>query len=135
MSVKLKPMAQRTLIILLCVSSISLGLYFILKAFNENIVLYLTPTDLMEKQPSTASFRLGGLVKEGSVKLEKNTVEFILHDSKNEIRVSYNKVLPSLFKEGQGAVVDGKLSGKKFIATELLAKHDENYTPPKETLS
>ena len=107
--------------------------FFTLKSLEDNVVYFLSPTEIHNK--SDISFnkkiRVGGLVKEGSISKEGNIVNFIITDLKNEIVVSYSGLIPNLFSEGKGVVAEGKLNDKKyFIATKILAKHDENYMPP-----
>ena len=107
--------------------------FFTLKSLEDNVVYFLSPTEIHNK--SDISFnkkiRVGGLVKEGSISKEGNIVNFIITDLKNEIVVSYSGLIPNLFSEGKGVVVEGKLNDKKyFIANKILAKHDENYMPP-----
>ena len=83
------------------------------------------------KAPQGQAFRIGGMVKEGSVKRDDLTVHFVITDLVKDIPVSYNGILPDLFKEGKGAVIQGRLNANgEFIASEVLAKHDENYMPP-----
>src|SRR5574337_2079942 len=109
-------------------------LTLILSAFQENLVFFHTPTEVAEgKAPSGRSFRIGGLVETGSIKRAADgvTVNFVVTDTAKSIPVSYKGPLPDLFKEGKGAVVQGKLGlDGTFIASEVLAKHDENYMPP-----
>jgi len=107
--------------------------FFILKSLEDNVVYFLSPTEIHNK--SDISFnkkiRVGGLVKNGSINRQANAVNFIITDLENEIIVSYNGLLPNLFSEGKGVVAEGKLNDKKyFIADKILAKHDENYMPP-----
>lgn len=104
----------------------------VLNALNSNIALYVTPSDVMAgKAPKGQAFRIGGLVKEGSLRRESTTVHFIMTDKVQDIPVAYTGILPDLFKEGKGAVVQVKAgTGAEYIATEVLAKHDENYMPP-----
>ena len=104
----------------------------VLNALNSNIALYVTPTDVKAgKAPQTKAFRIGGLVKEGSIRRDNLTVHFIMTDRAQDIAVAYTGILPDLFKEGKGAVVQVKqIEGGEYIATEVLAKHDENYMPP-----
>ena len=114
---------------------LSLGaiIFFILKALEDNIDLYLTPTEVKEsKIQDLEKFKLGGMVKEDSLQmLEDLNVSFIVTDFENEIIVIYSGVLPNLFKENSGVVASGFLSKNEFIAYEILAKHDENYMPIK----
>jgi cytochrome c-type biogenesis protein CcmE len=106
----------------------------ILSAFQENLVFFHTPTEVAEgKAPAGRSFRIGGLVEAGSIKRADDglTVNFVVTDTAKSIPVSYKGPLPDLFKEGKGAVVQGKLGPDGvFVASEVLAKHDENYMPP-----
>jgi cytochrome c-type biogenesis protein CcmE len=94
--------------------------------------LYVTPSEVAAgKSPKGAAFRIGGMVKDGSVKRDNLTVHFVVTDMVKEIPVAYTGILPDLFKEGKGAVVQGKLAPDgSFTASEVLAKHDENYMPP-----
>src|SRR5574337_2003183 len=109
-------------------------LTLILSAFQENLVFFHTPTEVAEgKAPSGRSFRIGGLVETGSIKRAADgvTVNFVVTDTAKSIPVSYKGPLPDLFKEGKGAVAQGKLNADgTFVASEVLAKHDENYLPP-----
>lgn len=107
--------------------------FFILKALEDNIDLYLTPTEVKEsKIQDLENFKLGGMVKEDSLQmLEDLNVSFIVTDFENEIIVIYSGVLPNLFKENSGVVASGFLNKNEFIAFEILAKHDENYMPIK----
>jgi cytochrome c-type biogenesis protein CcmE len=104
----------------------------VLNALNSNIALYVTPSDVVAgKSPKGQAFRIGGMVKDGSVKRDNLTVHFVVTDMVKEIPVAYTGILPDLFKEGKGAVVQGKLGPDgNFTASEVLAKHDENYMPP-----
>ena len=103
----------------------------ILSAFEESIVFFHSPTDIVEKSvPATQRLRLGGLVEEGSVeKLPDAVVMFKVTDMANSVQVSYRGILPDLFREGQGVVAEGTFSAGVFTADEVLAKHDENYMP------
>ena len=106
--------------------------YFVLKALDKNIDLYLTPTDVIESNyEMNNQFKLGGMVKEGSVKKTDLEVEFIVTDFNEEILIIYQGILPNLFKENSGVVASGSLVGNIFKAKEILAKHDENYMPVK----
>ena len=104
----------------------------VLNALNSNIALYVTPSDVFAgKAPKMQAFRIGGLVKEGSLRRDNITVHFVMTDMVKDIPVAYTGILPDLFKEGKGAVVQVKESANgEYIATEVLAKHDENYMPP-----
>ena len=118
-------------LVALLVLGVSLTGYFGLRAFNDNLLYFFTPTDVAEnKAPLGKSFRLGGLVVTGSVIREDMNVTFSLTDNNKTIKVSYEGILPDLFREGQGIVATGSLDGDLFLATTVLAKHDENYMPP-----
>jgi cytochrome c-type biogenesis protein CcmE len=104
-----------------------------LSALNDNIVFFYGPTELAELHVApNQSIRVGGLVEEGSVEHQGDgrTIHFIITDGKNTIPVVYTGLLPDLFREGQGVVAQGKMNGSAFQATQILAKHDENYMPP-----
>jgi len=108
-------------------------IFIILKSLEENVVYFLTPTEIYNKENINFSkkIRIGGLVKINSIKKKGTSVNFIITDLKNEIFVSYKGLVPNLFSEGKGVVAEGKLNDKKyFIADKILAKHDENYMPP-----
>ncbi len=105
----------------------------ILRSLEENVVYFFSPTEINEKADISFNkkIRIGGLVKVNSVKKNEQIINFIITDLKNEIIVSYNGLVPNLFSEGKGVVAEGKLKDKKyFIASKILAKHDENYMPP-----
>jgi cytochrome c-type biogenesis protein CcmE len=125
---------QRLILIGLMVLGASLATAFALKSFNENLMYFFPPKDVVAgKAPKDALFRLGGMVVKGSVERPGNgmTVHFVLTDYDKEVKVEYTGILPDLFREGQGIVAHGKLSPQGvFIAEEVLAKHDENYMPP-----
>jgi cytochrome c-type biogenesis protein CcmE len=112
--------------------AISIAAVLILNALNSNIALYVTPSEVAAgKSPDGQVFRIGGMVKDGSVKRDGLTVNFVITDMVKDIPVAYTGILPDLFKEGKGAVIQGRLnSNGQFIASEVLAKHDENYMPP-----
>lgn len=106
----------------------------VLNALNSNIALFISPTDVVAgKAPKDKAFRIGGMVKEGSVKRETDgvTLRFVVTDTDTDLTVFYKGILPDLFKEGKGVVAQGRLGGDgSFTASEVLAKHDENYMPP-----
>ena len=128
----MKPRHKRAMIIIGALIAISVAALLILNALNSNIALYVTPSEVAAgKAPQGQVFRIGGMVKEGSVKRDGITVNFVITDLVKDIPVSYTGILPDLFKEGKGAVIQGRLnSSGQFIASEVLAKHDENYMPP-----
>ena len=103
----------------------------VFNAFQSNMVFFYSPTQVGAKEaPMDRTFRIGGLVKEGSVKRDGVNVNFIVTDTAKTVAVRYQGILPDLFKEGKGVVAQGKLEGDVFVAREVLAKHDENYMPP-----
>ena len=116
------------------IALLALSVTLVLKAFNENMVFFQTPSDVVAgKVPEGRNFRIGGMVQTGSIQRAANglTVQFIITDMVKSVPVSYTGALPDLFKDGKGAVAQGKLDGKGvFVASEVLAKHDENYMPP-----
>ncbi len=112
---------------------ISLGLWLVLKNFNENIVFFFSPSELINKDVSTQTIRVGGLVKKGSIIKKDQTLEFTITDGKADLIIKFQGIPPNLFREGQGIVAKGKLIESIFIADELLAKHDENYMPKEVT--
>ena len=108
-------------------------IFFTLKSLEENVVYFLTPTEIYNKTDISfkKKIRVGGLVKINSVNKDETSINFIITDLDNEIIVSYKGLVPNLFSEGKGVVAEGKLKDKKyFIADKILAKHDENYKPP-----
>ena len=106
----------------------------VLNALNSNIALYISPTDVAAgKAPQGKVFRIGGMVKEGSLQRQADgvTLAFVVTDTEKDITVNYKGILPDLFKEGKGVVAQGRMSDAgTFTANEVLAKHDENYMPP-----
>ena len=127
---KVKP---RIFFLFLSLFFVGLVIFFILKSLEENVVYFFSPTEIYNKSDISLNkkVRIGGLVKEGSINRQEDTINFIITDLKNEIVVTYNGLVPNLFSEGKGVVAEGKLNDKKyFIAYKILAKHDENYMPP-----
>jgi cytochrome c-type biogenesis protein CcmE len=103
----------------------------VLNAFQSNLVFFYSPTQVAAREaPQGRTFRVGGLVEAGSVKRDGTRVSFVITDTAKTVPVSYEGILPDLFKEGKGVVAQGKLEGGVFVAREVLAKHDENYMPP-----
>jgi len=108
-------------------------IFVILRSLEENVVYFLSPTEIYdnEKISFEKTIRVGGLVKINSINKNETSVSFIITDLKKEIIVSYDGIVPNLFSEGKGVIAEGKLQDKKyFIASKILAKHDENYMPP-----
>ncbi len=128
----MKSRYKRALIIIVGLVVIGLAALLILNALNSNIALFVTPSEVAAgKAPKDQAFRIGGMVKDESVKRDGLTVHFIITDLVKDIPVAYTGILPDLFKEGKGAVIQGRMNANgEFIASEVLAKHDENYMPP-----
>lgn len=116
------------------VAVVGVGVYLMLSAFNDNLVFFYSPMQVAAKEaPQGRTFRMGGMVEEGSVKRLPDgvTVTFGITDTAAVIPTEYKGILPDLFKEGKGVVAQGKLDDRGvFVASEVLAKHDENYMPP-----
>ena len=103
----------------------------VLNAFQSNLVFFYSPTQVTQHEaPNGRSFRIGGMVEEGTLKRDGTRVEFVVTDTAKSVPVRYVGILPDLFKEGKGVVAQGKLEDGVFVAREILAKHDENYVPP-----
>ena len=103
----------------------------VLNAFESNLVFFYTPSQVAAKEaPQARTFRIGGMVQQGSLKRDGTTVSFIVTDTAQTVPVTYTGILPDLFKEGKGVVAQGQLKEGVFVAREVLAKHDENYMPP-----
>ena len=133
------PRQKRMVTVVAILAGVGIATAFALKAFNQNLLYYYSPTQISAGEaPTSRSFRVGGLVQNNSVKRQPGSLEvsFVLTDFQKEIPVSYTGILPDLFREGQGIIARGKLDGDRFVAEEVLAKHDENYMPPevKESL-
>ena len=127
----MKAWKRRGAIVVGGVAVVSIAAALVLNALNSNIALYVTPSEVAAgKAPKDSAFRIGGMVKEGSVRRDNLTVHFVVTDTAKDIPVSYTGILPDLFKEGKGAVVQGRFQDGNFAASEVLAKHDENYMPP-----
>ena len=130
----MKPRQKRFVFIAIGIAAVSLAVGLELYALRGNVNLYFTPTQVANNEaPVGRSFRIGGLVEEGSVKREKDglTVNFVITDTHKSIPVVYKGILPDLFKEGKGVVAQGRVEADgQMRADEVLAKHDENYMPP-----
>lgn len=130
----MKPRHKRLAIIVVGVVGIVAAGLFILNAFRSNLVYFFSPTEVAEgKAPPNELFRLGGMVEKNSVKKSSDgmKVDFVVTDFNKSVAVHYEGILPDLFREGQGVVVQGQLGPEKsFVAREVLAKHDEKYMPP-----
>jgi len=122
----------RFFFILLILLTLILSIFLILKSLEENVVYFQSPTDIkFLEEVEKKRIRVGGMVKNDSISIEAKEIKFIITDFKNEIYVTYSGVVPNLFSEGKGVVAEGYLKDKNFfLATKILAKHDENYMPP-----
>ena len=130
----MKPRHKKLAVITAGVTALGFAAILVLNAFQSNLVFFFSPTQVIAKEaPIGKSFRIGGLVEEGSVQREDGgtTVHFAITDTSEVIQVVYTGILPDLFREGKGVVAQGKLDESGvFQADEVLAKHDENYMPP-----
>ena len=128
----LSPRQTRFALIAGGVLVLALAAAFVLNAFQNNLVFFFTPTQVLKGEaPQNKTFRIGGLVKVGSLQRNGSDVSFVVTDTAQDIPVRYSGLLPDLFKEGKGVVTQGKMQeGRAFKASEVLAKHDENYMPP-----
>jgi cytochrome c-type biogenesis protein CcmE len=125
---------KRIAFILVGLAGLGVAAYLVANAFRNNLVFFFSPTQVAAKEaPVNRTFRVGGLVQEGSVKRDSDglTVRFIVTDTAANVPVVYKGILPDLFKEGRGCVAQGKIGADGvFQADQVLAKHDENYMPP-----
>lgn len=128
----MKPRHRKAAIALGVLAAVGVAVALVLNAFQDNLVFFYTPTQVAEQQaPRDKSFRMGGMVQEGSLVREGVAVHFVVTDMVRQQRVRYEGLLPDLFKEGKGVVVQGRIGPDgQFVAREVLAKHDENYMPP-----
>ena len=122
----------RFFFILLILLTLILSVFLILKSLEENVVYFQSPTEIKTfSEIDKKKIRIGGMVKVGSISMEVKEIKFIITDFQNEINVIYSGVVRNLFTEGKGVVAEGYLKDKNFfLATKILAKHDENYMPP-----
>ena len=127
-----KKVKLRAFFILLIFLSLGLTIFLVFKALEENVVYFKSPTEVKNlSELETKKIRVGGMVKEKSIKISDSEINFIITDFKNELIVSFNGSVPNLFEEGKGAVIEGILQDRNYIkADKILAKHDENYMPP-----
>ncbi len=129
----MKPRHKRFALIIGALAVIGTAAALVLNAFEENLVFFFTPTQVAAGEaPKNRAFRIGGMVKEGSVQRDGVNVHFVVTDMAHDVPVTYTGILPDLFREGKGVVAQGKLEDGTtlFKASEVLAKHDENYMPP-----
>ena len=127
-----KKVKLRILFLFLLLASIILAVYLILKSLEENVVYFISPSEIKKlTEINSDKIRIGGMVKNKSIIIKSNKINFIITDFKNEINVSYSGSVPNLFAEGKGVVAEGYLKDKNYFnAVKILAKHDENYMPP-----
>ena len=127
-----KKVKLRFIFLALILASVILTVFLVLQSLKENVVYFQSPSEIKSLvELNKKKIRLGGMVKEQSVFINSNEVNFIITDFKNEINVIYSGAVPNLFAEGKGVVAEGFLKDKNyFLATKILAKHDENYMPP-----
>ena len=122
----------RFFFILLILVTLILSVFLILRSLEENVVYFQSPSDIkILSEVDKKNIRIGGMVKKNSISIKEKKLNFIITDFKNEINVIYSGVIPNLFEEEKGVVAEGYLKDKSFfLATKILAKHDENYMPP-----
>jgi cytochrome c-type biogenesis protein CcmE len=128
---------RRSIFIVSGLAVLGLAAFLVLSALQDSIVFFYSPTDIETKQIEPGRrLRVGGLVAEGSVEKSGTQVNFVISDGSRTVKVSYNGLLPDLFREGQGIIAEGRLDGPgTFIADSVLAKHDEKYMPPEVAAS
>lgn len=130
----MKPRQRRLLWLAALLLAVAGTVWAVLKAFQDNMVFFYTPSQLAAHEvPAGRAWRLGGMVETGSLQREPGSLEirFRVTDQNHTVAVRYSGVTPDLFKEGKGVVAQGRMENGVFVATEILAKHDENYMPPK----
>ena len=127
-----KKVKLRFVFLALILASVILTVFLVLQSLKENVVYFQSPSEIKSLiELNKKKIRVGGMVKEQSVSINSDEVNFIITDFKNEINVVYSGAVPNLFAEGKGVVAEGFLKDKNyFLATKILAKHDENYMPP-----
>ena len=128
-----KKVKSRIFFLIAILSIVAILIFIILKSLEENVVYFFSPTEIYNKTNISLNkkIRIGGIVKNNSIKKRGTSVNFIITDLNKEIVVTYTGLIPNLFSEGKGVVAEGKLEDRKlFVAEKILAKHDENYMPP-----
>ena len=127
-----KKVKLRILFLFLVIASVVLSVYLVLKSLEENVVYFLSPSEIKNlTEINQKRIRIGGMVKDQSIIIKPDKINFIVTDFKNEINVSYSGSVPNLFAEGKGVVAEGYLKDRSYFnAVKILAKHDENYMPP-----
>jgi cytochrome c-type biogenesis protein CcmE len=128
----MKPRTKRLILVVAGLATVALAAYLVVNAFRSNLVFFFTPSQIAaDEAPRGRAFRLGGMVVSGSLKRDGTTVRFQVTDTAKTVPVEFVGILPDLFREGKGVVAQGHLEADGvFHATEVLAKHDENYMPP-----
>ena len=126
-----KKVKLRILFLFLVITSVILSVYLVLKSLEENVVYFLSPSEIKNlTEINQKRIRIGGMVKDQSIIIKSDKINFIVTDFKNEINVSYSGSVPNLFAEGKGVVAEGYLKDRSYFnAVKILAKHDENYMP------
>lgn len=125
---------KRLLTISITLLSVALGVWILLDAMSDSIIFFYSPSQLNKLDPNK-EIRVGGIVKPGSIdKKSEDTIEFCITDNNASLNIRYKGMIPALFRENQAIVAKGKLTDSIFIATELLAKHDENYMPHEDLI-
>ena len=132
-----KKVKLRAFFILLIFLSAILTIFLIIKALEENVVYFKSPTEIKNlSELDSKKIRVGGMVKKSSIKTNDTEINFVITDFKNELLVSFKGSVPNLFEEGKGVVAEGFLKDRSYLkAVKILAKHDENYMPPEVNLS
>ncbi len=122
----------RFFFVLLILATLALSVFLLIKSLEENVIFFKSPTEIKSlSEIDKKKIRIGGMVKKDSINIISKEIKFIVTDFKNEINVVYSGVVPNLFAEEKGVVAEGYLKDKNFfLATKILAKHDENYMPP-----
>ena len=122
----------RFFFVLLILTTLALSVFLLIKSLEENVIFFKSPTEIKTlSEIDKKKIRIGGMVKKDSITIISKEVKFVVTDFKNEINVVYSGVVPNLFAEEKGVVAEGYLKDKNFfLATKILAKHDENYMPP-----
>ena len=132
-----KKVKLRALFLFLSIATLIFAIFLVLKTLEENVVYFISPTEIKNlNEATTEKIRVGGMVKDESIKINADKINFIITDFKNEINVVYSGIVPNLFQEDKGVVVEGILRDKNYFKAEkILAKHDENYIPPEVAAS
>jgi len=127
-----KKVKLRFLFLVLILLSVILSVYLILQSLKDNVIYFQSPSEIKSLvELDKKKIRVGGMVKEESILINSNEIIFVITDFKNEINVTYSGAVPNLFTEGKGVVAEGFLKDRNyFLATKIMAKHDENYMPP-----